>query len=53
MVTSRLFSTDYLLYPSMPTKLQEAVQKHVSELGWVQPAVIIEYSAVEYHPLNK
>ena len=50
MVTSRLFSTEYLLYPSLPTTLQVPVQEHVSELGWVQPAVIVEYSAVEYHP---
>ena len=51
-VISRLFSTENLLYFSLPTTLQVPVQEHLSELGWVQPTVIIEYSAVEYHPLN-
>ena len=37
----------------MPTTMQVPVQEHVSESGWVQPAVIVEYSALEYHPLNK
>ena len=32
----------------MPTTLQVPVQEHVSESGWVQPAVIVEYSALEY-----
>ena len=37
----------------MLTTLQVPFQEQASESGWVQPAVIIEYSAVEYHPLNK
>ena len=52
MVSSMLFSTEHLLYPSLLTTLQVPVQEHVSELGWVQPAVIVEYLAVKYQPLN-
>ena len=42
------FSTEYFLYPSLPTIVQVPVQEHISELGWI----IVEYSVVKYYPLK-